>query len=77
MIQQAVNPPIEQRRAEMAFGGSRASVRARAGLIAVVMLLLTACATHTVKSTSYTPIVRGEAVPEALNRLFYQCVYSV
>lgn len=66
MIQQAVNPPIEQRRAEMAFGGSRASVRARAGLIAVVMLLLTACATHTVKSTSYTPIVRGEAVPEAL-----------
>ena len=66
MIQQAANPLIEQRRAETAFGGSRASVMARAGLIAVVMLLLTACATHTVKSTSYTPIVRGEAVPEAL-----------
>ena len=37
----------------------------RAALIAVAALLLTSCATHTVKSTTYTPIQRAtETVAE-------------
>ncbi len=40
--------------------------RSRLSVLAVMALLLVSCATHTVKTTSYTPIVRAsEALPEA------------
>ena len=37
----------------------------RAALIAVAALLLVSCATHTVKSTTYTPIQRATEIVEA------------
>ncbi len=54
-----------QARLMSAESTGRLLAQLRGGLL-LAALLLSACATHTVKTTSYTPIVRGDAVPEAL-----------